>query len=91
MWSTLSAGGELANDEVREAAAAVPMDHLLLETDCPYLAPEPYRGKVNHSGHIPYMAEVIAALHGITVDEVSKITAKNAENLFGLSDFIGGL
>jgi len=76
-------------ERTRAAAAAVPMDRLLLETDCPYLTPVPHRGEVNHSGYIPYIAEVIADLHGVTVEEVAEITAKNAENLFKLSDFIG--
>ena len=76
-------------ERVRSVAASVPLDRLLLETDCPYMAPVPHRGKVNHSGYVPYTAEMIASLHAITPEELAEITSKNAENLFGLSNFIG--
>jgi len=56
-----------------------------LETDCPYMAPVPFRGKVNHSGLIPYIAEVIAPLHGLTAEELAEVTNRNAEELFGLA------
>ena len=74
---------------VREAVAAVPTSMLLLETDCPYMAPVPFRGKINHSGLIPYIAEVIAPLHGLTVEELAEITNRNAEELFGLAEVLG--
>ena len=72
-------------ERVRSVAASVPMEHLVLETDCPYMAPVPLRGRVCHSGMIPHIAEVIADLHGISADEVAAITTRNAETLFGLS------
>ena len=70
---------------VRSVVASVDVNRLLLETDCPYMAPVPHRGKINHSGLIPCIAEVIAPLHGMTVEELSDVTNRNAEELFGLS------
>lgn len=69
---------------VREVVASVPLDRLLIETDCPYLAPHPMRGKLNHSGYLHYTAEAIAEVFGKTVDEIAEITHKNAEAFFGL-------
>ena len=70
--------------KVREACAAVPLDRLLIETDAPYLAPVPYRGKINNSVYMKNTAEAAALIHGITYDELARITRKNAEILFGL-------
>ena len=70
---------------VRSVVASVDVNRLLLETDCPYMAPVPHRGKINHSGLIPCIADVIAPLHGMTVEELSEVTNRNAEALFGLS------
>ena len=70
---------------VREAVAAVPISRLLLETDCPYMAPVPFRGRLTHSGLIPHIAEVIAPLHGVSVEELAMAVNANAEELFGLS------
>ena len=68
--------------KVREAAAAVPLDRLLIETDAPYLAPVPHRGKMNHSGLMLHTAEALAAVKGITADELIRATAANARTLF---------
>ena len=70
---------------VRSVVASVDIHKLLLETDCPYMAPVPFRGKINHSGLIPHIAEAIAPLHGLTVEELAVVTNRNAEELFGLS------
>ena len=67
-------------------AAAVPADRLLNETDCPYMAPVPLRGKRCDSTMIPYSAEVIAAARGITAQEVLNLGRRNAETLFGLKE-----
>ena len=75
-------------NRVREAVAAVPLSRLLLETDCPYMAPVPFRGRINHSGLIPHIAEVIAPLHGVSVEELAMVVNANAEELFGLSDVL---
>lgn len=69
---------------VREAIAAVPMDRILIETDAPYLAPVPHRGKCNHSGLARHTAEAVAAVKGIDTDTVCRMTAENARKLFSL-------
>ncbi len=68
-----------------EVAAAIPMERLLMETDCPYMAPTPFRGKRNDSTLIAYTAARIAEIRGTTVDEILKITRHNAEALFGIA------
>lgn len=71
---------------IREVVASVPLDRLLLETDCPYMAPVPHRGEVCHSAMLPFVAEVIADLHDTTVSAVAAATTENARRLFGISD-----
>ncbi len=71
-------------ERVRAVAEKVPMDKLLIETDAPYLAPHPHRGECNHSGLLEFTAQTIADVHGITVEEVAKITAENASGFFGI-------
>ncbi|MEJ7930142.1 TatD family hydrolase [Ramlibacter sp. AN1015] len=68
--------------ELREVAAFVPLDRMLIETDSPYLAPVPYRGKTNNPSYVPYVAAQIAALRGMDVDEVGRRTTANFERLF---------
>ena len=70
----------------KEVANAVPLDRLLIETDCPYLAPHPYRGKRHEPAYVKLVAEEIAALKGLSFEEVAKATTENAERLFGLRD-----
>lgn len=67
---------------VREVAASVPLDRILIETDAPYLAPHPFRGKRNHSGLMEYTAGMLAEIKGITPDEAARVTYENAERLF---------
>ena len=69
-------------ERVREVAASVPLDRILIETDAPYLAPHPYRGKRNHSGLLEYTAATLAEVKGITPDEAARVTYENAERLF---------
>lgn len=71
--------------KAREVAVVVPTDRMLLETDCPYLAPEPFRGRLNHSGWMIYTAQVLAETKGMTVREVADCTRENAKRLFGIS------
>ncbi|MEQ6389470.1 TatD family hydrolase [Bacillaceae bacterium S4-13-58] len=66
----------------KEVAEAIPLEKLLIETDCPFLTPHPYRGKRNEPSYVKLIAEKIAELKGITYEEVSKITTKNAQNVF---------
>ena len=72
--------------KLRECVEYLPMETIVLETDCPYLAPEPYRGKRNCSLYLPYVAAEIAHIKGITAEEVIKITEKNAKRLFGIRE-----
>ena len=65
-----------------DAAAAVPLDRLLLETDCPYMAPVPFRGQRCDSSMIPMAAEKLAAIHGMSVQEMLDVTCQNARTLF---------
>ena len=83
----LGIGGVVTFKNARKLVETVeysPMERLLLETDCPYLAPEPYRGKRNSSLYLPYVAECIAGIRGITCEEVISITRENAKRLFGI-------
>lgn len=68
--------------ELRDVAAFVPMDRMLIETDSPYLAPVPYRGKTNTPAYVPYVAQQIATLRGIGVQVVAEATSRNFEALF---------
>lgn len=68
--------------KLKEAVAYIPMDRILLETDCPYLAPEPNRGKRNSSLYIPNIVAVMAQIKGISEEEVIRITSENTEQLF---------
>ena len=70
--------------KVKEAAAIVPADRILIETDCPYLPPVPHRGKINYSGYLTHTCEAIADVRGITPDEAAEITYKNACRFFGI-------
>jgi TatD DNase family protein len=74
-----------AADELREVVRGVPLDRLLIETDSPYLAPVPYRGKTNTPAYVPYVARQVAALKGVPVEEVARATSANFERLFGIA------
>lgn len=69
---------------LREVAASVPDEFLLIETDCPYLAPHPHRGKINHSGYLPYTAAALAEIRGTTPEQIASITRENVTRLFGV-------
>lgn len=71
-----------AASELREVAAYVPLERCLIETDSPYLAPVPYRGKTNNPSYVPYVAAQIATLKGLSVDAVAKATSENFDRLF---------
>ena len=70
--------------DLREVTAEVPLDRLLIETDSPYLAPVPYRGKLNMPAYVPHVAAEVARLKGLSVEAVAEATTRNAERLFGL-------
>lgn len=67
-----------------EAAQAVPKDRIVLETDCPYMAPEPYRGRRNDPGYLYRMAEVLGELLEITPEETQELTLQNGKRLYGI-------
>lgn len=70
--------------KVREAAAVVPHDRLLIETDAPYLAPVSHRGKINYSGYVPCTARALAEAIGLTEEETVRLTTENAKRLFSI-------
>ena len=83
----LGIGGMVTFDNAKKVAATVeqiPLEHLLIETDCPYLAPVPMRGKRNDSRNLQYVVERIAKIKNITPEEVARVTTANAKKLFGI-------
>ena len=65
-----------------EVASQIPIDRLVLETDCPYMAPEPFRGKRNHPGYLYRMAEKLAEIRGMTVEDIHRVTMENGKQLY---------
>lgn len=81
----LGIGGVLTfknSERIKEVVSNIDLDNLLLETDSPYMSPVPFRGKRNEPYNVLYVAEAISNIKGISVDDVLKITSKNAHNLF---------
>ena len=70
--------------KLKEVVKYMPMEQMVLETDCPYLSPEPNRGKRNTSLNLPYVVNQISQIKGISIDEVIKITSQNGKRLYGL-------
>ena len=68
--------------ELKEVASCIPLERMLIETDSPYLAPVPFRGKLNQPSYVKHVAEEIAKLRGITVEEVGEATSANFSRLF---------
>ena len=84
----LGVGGPLTypkNVILRDAVKHVPMDRILLETDCPYLTPVPFRGRRNEPVYVQVVAEEIAKLKGLQIEEVARQSTKNTIDLFGLT------
>lgn len=84
MGFSLGIGGVVTfkNSKLREVVAQIPLENIVLETDSPYLTPEPFRGKKNSSKYIPYIALAIAENKNISIDEVASITTENAKKIF---------
>lgn len=83
----ISLGGPVTFKNARkpkEVAEEIPLDKLLIETDCPYLAPHPLRGKRNEPSYVKLVAEQIAELKGIPYEEVARVTTENAKKVFGI-------
>ena len=72
--------------EVKESAKVVPLDRVLIETDSPYLSPTPYRGKRNESSYVRFVAEELATLRDMPLEEIAKITTQNANKIFNLTE-----
>lgn len=73
------------NAEVQEVAARVPLDRLLVETDCPYLAPVPHRGRRNEPAHVKVVAEFLAQLRGLPYEVLAGVTLENGKRLLGIA------
>ncbi|MBV9849666.1 MAG: TatD family hydrolase [Armatimonadetes bacterium] len=73
------------SDALRAAVAAMPLDRILLETDCPYLAPQPWRGKRNEPSYLPAVARAVAAAKNLPVETVAAVTTATARTLFGMT------
>ena len=69
---------------IKEVAASIPCERILIETDAPYLAPHPHRGKTNHSGLMIYTAQTLAEIKGMSLDEIAELTYNNASELFDI-------
>jgi TatD DNase family protein len=72
-------------DALRAVVAAVPLERLLVETDCPYLTPEPYRGRRNQPAYVRYVVEAVARARGVPAETVARATADNVRRLFSIS------
>ncbi len=84
-WS-VGIGGVITfkNSKLAQTVARIPMEHILLETDAPYLAPVPHRGERNESSFLPIIAQKVAEVKGLTLEETAAITTANAETLFSI-------
>jgi TatD DNase family protein len=71
-------------DSLREVVHRVPLDRMMIETDAPYLAPAPHRGKRNEPAFVRFVAETVASLRGISLEEVAQATTRNTRSLFGM-------
>ena len=67
---------------VAEAVAEMALEDIILETDCPYLTPVPYRGKRNESAYVAYVCEKVAEIKGVSAEEVGRVTTANAKRMF---------
>ena len=90
MGMYIAFGGSLTFNNahnLREVAQKLPLDRLLIETDCPYMSPVPLRGTVNEPKNVALVAQKLAELHGITAEEVAEVTYRNAEALFRIKNY----
>ena len=87
LGATISIAGPVTYKNARkliEVVEAIPIEHLLIETDAPYLTPEPFRGRPNQSPYVEYTARKIAEIKGLTYEEVARITCENAKRFFNI-------
>jgi TatD DNase family protein len=71
--------------DIRDVAAIVPLDRILIETDSPYLAPVPFRGKTNNPSYVPYVAQQLAAVRSVDVEVIAEASSSNFSRLFGVA------
>ena len=71
------------NDTIREIIKEIPIDRMLIETDCPYLSPQKFRGKRNEPAYVRYTAEKLAEVKGLSIEDVARVTSRNCHDLFG--------
>ena len=71
--------------DLREVASRLPLERLLIETDSPYLAPMPHRGRLNNPSYVPLVARQLAEIRGCTVEHLAAVTSANCERLFSLT------
>ncbi len=69
-----------------ETAESIPLDRIVLETDCPFMSPEPYRGRRNDPGYLPFMAQKLAEIRNISLEEVVEVTTNNAKHLYQIDN-----
>lgn len=89
LGATLSVAGPITYKNAKKAVQVVkeiPLEFLLVETDAPYLTPEPFRGKTNKSPYVEYTARKVAEIKGISFEETARITSENAKRFFGITD-----
>ena len=86
MGFKLGVGGVVTfkNSGLDKTLKQIPIEHIVLETDSPYLTPSPYRGQRNESAYLPIIAEKIAEIYSLDIKDIAKITTENAKNLFKL-------
>ncbi|MGE5330049.1 MAG: TatD family hydrolase [Deltaproteobacteria bacterium] len=83
----ISFGGSITFKNAKksvEILEKMPENRILIETDCPYLTPEPFRGQRNHSGYVRLVAEKISQIRGVPIEEIAKTTTENTKRLFGI-------
>jgi TatD DNase family protein len=87
LGASISVAGPITyknNRRTVEMVEAIGLEHLMIETDAPYLTPEPHRGKRNKSPYVAFTAMKIASIKGISLEEVAKVTCQNAKTFFGI-------
>lgn len=87
---SIGVGGVLTfkNAGLAQVVKEIPLEKIVLETDCPYLTPAPYRGQRNESSYVYYVAEKLAEIKGVSLEEIAEATTRNARNIFGRKPFL---
>lgn len=87
---SIGVGGVLTfkNAGLAQVVKEIPLEKIVLETDCPYLTPAPYRGQRNESSYVYYVAEKLAEIKGVSLEDIAEATTRNARNIFGRKPFL---